>query len=117
MVSMLYATQKLNRMKKEYSIEIISSPKTGNEIREEFPHLRIKRIYEMKEIRDFVFKSLYKLSAPAGKTTIDDKTVIEYLENKNIFETWLRAKGDDLDYRRIPVKTSKNIFSDFIRGK
>lgn len=117
LVSMLYATQKLNRMKKEYAIEIISSPKTGDEIRGQYPHLRIKKIYEIKEIRDFVFTSLYKLSAPAGKTTIDDKTVIEYLDNKNVFETWLRAKGDDLDYRRIPVKTSKNIFSDFMRGK
>ncbi len=117
LVSMLYATQKLNRMNKEYTIEIISSPKTGDKIREQSPHLRIKKIYEMEEIRDFVFKSLYKLSAPAGENIITDKTVVEYLDNKNIFETWLRAKGDDLDYRRISVKTSKNIFSDFMRGK
>jgi len=117
LVSMLYATQKLNRMKKEYIIEIISPPKTGDDIRGQYPHLRIKRIYEIKEIRDFVFKSLYKLSEPAGEARIDDKTVIEYLENKNIFETWLRAKGDELVYRHIPLETSKNIFSDFMRGK
>jgi len=117
LVSMLYATQKLNRMKKEYIIEIISSPKTGDEIRGQYPHLRIKRIYEIKEIRDFVFKSLYKLSEPAGETRIDDKTVIEYLENKNFFETWLRAKGDELVYRHIPLETPKNIFSDFMGGK
>jgi hypothetical protein len=117
LVSMLYATQKLNRMKKEYTIEIISSPETGEEIGKQYPHLRIKRIYEIKEIRDYVFNSLYKLSTQVGEKTIDDKTVIEYLANKNIFETWLRAKGDELDYRHIPIKTTKKIFSDFMRGK
>jgi hypothetical protein len=116
LVSMLYGTQKLNRMKREYDIEIISPPKTGNEIKEEYPHLRIKRIYEIKEVRDFVFKSLYKLD-PASETKIDDKTVIEYLENKNIFEIWLKAKGDDLVYSHISLETPKNIFSDFMRGK
>lgn len=117
LVSMLYATQKLNRMKKEYTIELISPPETGNEIRDEYPHLKIKRIYEIKEVKEFVFKSLYSLSSETTAATIEDRTIIEYLTNKNIFDTWLRAKGEDLMSRDISLDTSKHIFSDYIRGK
>lgn len=117
LVSMLYGTQKLNRMKKEYRIEIISPPETGDKIKAEYPHLQIKRIYEIKEVKDFVVKSLYPLSSKTTPSSIEDKTIIEYLTKKNIFEIWLRAKGEDLVSRGIPLDTSKHVFSDYIRGK
>jgi hypothetical protein len=116
LVSMLYATQKLNKQKKEYTIEIISSPKTGKAIREAYPHLKIRAIYEINEIKDFVYKSLYALSKPNGRNIIDDNTITEYLNNKNSFELWLRAKGDDLTNNGFLLKTPNNIFRDFMRG-
>lgn len=117
LVSMLYGTQKLNRMKKEYDVEIISPPEAGRKIKTEYPHLRIKIIYEIKEVKDFVVRSLYPLSSQISPTVIKDETIIEYLTNKNIFDTWLRAKGEDLMYRGISLDTPKHIFSDYIRGK
>jgi hypothetical protein len=115
LVSMLYATQKLNRKKTEYSIEIISPPATGDIIQKTYPHLRIRKIYEIKEVRDSVYKSLYKLDSKI-QGTIDDGTIIEYLSNKNIFEFWLRAKGEELISRGFSLNTRKNVFRDYIKG-
>ena len=116
LVSMLYGTQKLNKTKKEYNIEIIGSPKAGDAIKEAYPHLGIKRIYEIKEVRDFVIGDLFALSS-TKPPIIEDKTIIEYLKNKNYFGIWLRAKGEDLISKGISLNTTKNIFSNYLRGK
>ena len=116
LISMLYNTQKLNRNKKEYSIEIIGSPKAGDKIREAYPHLGIKRIYEIKEVRDSVIKDLFSLST-TKPPVIEDKTIVEYLKNKNYFGIWLKAKGDDMISRGISLNTPRNLFSNYIRGK
>jgi hypothetical protein len=115
LVSMLYTTQKLNRNKKGYSIEIISPPVTGDEIQKMYPHLQIKKIYEIKEVRDFVYRSLYRLGSKK-RAAMDDKTISEYLLNKNIFEIWLRAKGEDLISRGFSLNTRKNVFRDYVKG-
>ncbi len=116
LVSMLYVTQKLKRSRNEYNIEIISSPSTGNKIKEAYPHLKIKRIYDIKEVRDFVISDL---STPSSKptTVIKDDAIIEYLDNKNIFDIWLRAKGQDLKSRGISLDTSKHVFRDYMGGR
>ena len=106
LVSMLYGTQKLNRTKKEYNIEIISSPKAGDAIREGYPHLGIKRIYEINEVRDLVIGDLF--SSSTKPPVIEDKTIIEYLNNKNYFGIWLRAKGEGLISKGISLNTTKN---------
>jgi hypothetical protein len=116
LVSMLYVTQKLKKIGGEYNIEIISSPTTGDRIRTTYPHLKIKPIYDIKEVRDFVISDLSALSSKPT-TVIKDDAIIEYLDNKNIFDIWLRAKGQDLKSRGIPLNTSKNVFSDYMGGR
>jgi len=116
LVSLLYTTQRLNKRKKGYTIEIISPPATGDSIEEKYPHLRIRKVYELKEIRDFVFASLYKQHGTTAARTMDDQIVVEYLGKKNIFETWLKAKGDALLNDGVDILTTRNIFSDLVRG-
>lgn len=124
LASLLYTTQKLNRNAKEYTIEIITCPiSEGEEKREswgeedlskKYPHLRIKQIYELQEIRDFVFRSLYKLSPGNENIEIDNRTIRNYLAKSNVFDIWLRAKWEDIKKRGIKPKTTKNIFRDYI---
>jgi hypothetical protein len=124
LVSLLYTTQKLNRNAKEYIIEIINCPLSeGEETREiwgeediskKYPHLRIKQIYELQEIREFVLTSLYKLAPDREQIEIDNKTISNYLAKSNVFDIWLRAKGEDIKSRGIKLTTSSNIFNDYI---
>lgn len=120
LVSLLYTTQKLNRSRREYTVEVINRPISDEEetlkiwgeedIRRKYPHLRIRYVYELKEIRDFVSKS-----TGAEITKIDDRTVKNFLAKTNVFEIWLRAKAENIKSRNIPTVTPKNIFDDYVR--
>jgi len=120
LVSLLYTTQKLNRSRREYTIEVINLPISDEEetlriwgeedIRKKYPHLRIRHVYELEEVREFVSKS-----TGAEITKIDDKTVRNFLAKTNVFEIWLRAKAENIKSRNIPTVTPKNIFNSYVR--
>lgn len=119
LVSLLYETQKLNKSKKSYTIEIIDYPEAGKEIAKMYPHLRpLKIICELPEIREFVYGDLYKLSTPETKARLSDDTISNYLaRQKNIFDTWLRAKGEEIIKNGLSVDPINNKdFNDYIIG-
>ncbi len=127
LVSLLYSTQRLNKKGKEYEIEVINRPSPRDveimpiygeeDIKKKYPHLRhIRHIYELEEIIDLVHSSLIKGNDGASRPA-DTGMIISFLSNLNVFEMWLRAKGEYLKKKNIPINTSKNIFSNFIEYK
>jgi hypothetical protein len=116
---LLYETQKLNKNQKNYTIEIIDYPDAGETVQNKYPNLRpLKKINELPEIREFVYRSLYSLSVPGAISRLSDDTICNYLAKpKNIFDIWLKAKGDQILKSGLSIDPDKNkYFSEYIRG-
>lgn len=113
LVSLLYTTQKLNIHKKAYDIELIDYFDKGKEIRGRYSYLRFSLISEIKEVRDYLIKSFSLDSAAGDKLSKDIEELLSDKKN-NIFDIWLRAKGEDLKNRNIPIKTSATFFENYI---
>jgi hypothetical protein len=119
LASLLYETQKLNKNQKNYTIEIIDYPDAGETVQNKYPNLRpLKKINELPEIREFVYRSLYSLSVPGAISRLSDDTICNYLAKpKNIFDIWLKAKGDQILKSGLSIDPDKNkYFSEYIRG-
>jgi len=111
LVSLLYTTQQLASHKKEYAIELIDYVDVSKEIRENYSYLSFRIISDIKEVRNFLIKSF---STEYGEDKLS--IAIEELLNNpktNIFDTWLRAKGEDLKSRDIPLTTPTMIFENY----
>lgn len=115
LVSLLHTTQQLTSHKKSYVIELINYLEIGTEIKEKkYPYLSFRVISDIKEVRNYLIKS-YTL-----KDTGEDKissAINELLDNQktNIFDIWLRAKGEDLIDRKIEITTPRKYFVNFIK--
>lgn len=109
LVSLLYITQKLNTNKKEFIIELINSRDGCKRIKRNYAYLNIKKIEDIKEIREFAQSSI-KTPGDVSETAIE-----AYIDGyKNKFDMWLRAKGESIISNKISLETSKNIFKNFM---
>jgi len=113
LISLLYTTQQLTSHKKEYTIELIDYADAGEKIRKDYSYLSFRIISDIKEVRDSLIRSFSRTSKDEEKLYL---AIEELLNNRktNIFDTWLRAKGEDLKERSIQTKTTKNYFENFI---
>lgn len=116
LVSLLYTTQKLNINKRSYDIELIDYFDVGKEkIKKNYSYLSFRLISEIKEVRDFLIRSYLKDVTKEDKLS---KAIENYLSQSNptinIFETWLRSKGEDLKNRDIVISTPNKYFEKFI---
>lgn len=119
LVSLLYETQKLNKNNKNFTIEVIDYPDAGEAVRIKYPHLRpLKKINELLEIREFVYRSLYNLSDTGTISRLSDATICDYLAKpKNIFDIWLKAKGEQILKSGLNIDPNKNkYFSEYVKG-
>lgn len=113
LVSLLYTTQKLNVHRKEYDIELIDYFDKGKEISENYSYLRFHLISEIKEVRKYVIKSFDLDSTSEEKLSKEIERLLTNKQN-NILDIWLRAKGEGLINRGIPMTTKNNYFQNFI---
>jgi hypothetical protein len=113
LISLLHTTQQLTSHKKQYIIELIDYHDVGVEIRASYSYLSFRLISEIKEVSDFLIKS-YSLTPKKGAPL--SVAIQEVLKNRktNIFETWLKAKGENLKNRNIATATQQKYFEDFI---
>lgn len=113
LVSLLYATQKLNVRKEPYDIELIDYADQGKQISENYSYLRFRLISEITEVRDYLIKSFSLDSTVEEKLS---KEIESLLSNRktNILDIWLKAKGEDLKNRDIQITTPKGFFENYI---
>jgi len=113
LVSLLYTTQKLNVHRKGYDIELIDYVDKGKEISGNYSYLRFCLISEIKEVREYLIKSFSLDSTAEEKLSKDIDRLLNNRQN-NIFDIWLRAKGEDLKNRSIPITTKAAFFENYV---
>ena len=113
LIALLYTTQKLTAHKKVYLIELIDYHDKGVEVRDSYTYLSFRLISDIKEIRDSLKKSYFKEIKEEGKLS---KAIESLLSNPkiNIFDTWLRAKGEYLKDNNIAISTKGRFFENYI---
>lgn len=119
LVSLLYTTQKLRTDRQSYKIEIISPPRTCEEIKNNYKYLTIDGILDISDTREHLISEYFPHHV--GKPVVGD-VLEELMENVtsdryNMFAIWLRAKGEKLQRDGTPIKSGKeNIFENFIKS-
>jgi hypothetical protein len=109
LVSLLYTTQKLSSSR-EYLIELINTRKDCFRIRGDYTYLNCCVISDILVVKESIAKSL-----GVAAEEIKEEAIEQYLENKNIFDLWLRSKGEWLQSKDIPIGTSSQIFENYMR--
>jgi len=109
LISLIFSLQKINNS----VIEIIDYNDVGEGIRKQYPYLKIFTLSEISECRDY----LSDLYGPFHKKTLPSWAIdnINRSNTKiNILEWWLRAKGNELKKKNIPIATTSRVFEKFI---
>lgn len=119
LVSLLFSTQKLRSDGKQYILELIDYPKHCNEIIHQYKYLNIRTILDIPEVLDYLVHVYFphKVGHP-----ISESLLTELRENIspgkfNIFEIWLRAKGEQLLEKGSISTSGNNYFEKFIKGE
>jgi hypothetical protein len=122
LVSLIHSTQRLRTDgSPPYTVEFIGLPNACERIKQDYPYLYPKTYVDMDEFKKFAVGTYmpeylgrleppeeYKLKEVAKK--IDDSKM-------NVFEHWLRTKGDMLLERGINLRTSEHYFEYFVEGE
>jgi hypothetical protein len=117
LISLLYATQRLNSQEKEYTIELINYHNTAEKIKKRYSYLRFHTILDIEEVREYIFNSFHRYASGKRLST----SMVDYVSTQNstinILDTWLKAKGDNLlNIQNIKIDTPKNYFKEYITG-
>ncbi len=117
LIALLYSTQRLHSKRNEYIIDIIDYQDTGEKLKIAYPHLRIRPILEIPEVRKYLINTYYP-----GRTNDKElsKAMIDSMSssniNINIFDTWIKAKGEYLmSTLNISIETQKKYFENYIK--
>ncbi len=117
LVSLLQTTQRFQSKHKRFTIELIDYDEEGQKKKKDYPYLNLKTVFEIEGFKKHLLKDIsLSVSEEVGKS----KAIEEYVNNKNninIFERWLRWRGEELKEHRKDITTSKNIFKNFIEYK
>ena len=115
LVSLLYTTQKLNSSNKPYIIELINSVESGEETERNYPYLSFRNISDIKEIREYMKNTYFPKHKEEDAVS---KLIRQHLsqDNKslNVFDVWLKAKGESLRNQSIDIKTASGLFEGFM---
>jgi len=115
LISLLYTTQQLTSHKKEYIIELIDYCDVGKRIQKNYSYLSFRIISDIKEVKTFLTKSFSSTYKGEEKLSVAIEELLNNPKN-NIFDLWLRAKGEDLKDHNIPMTTKTKYFENFING-
>lgn len=113
LIPMIYTTMRLSEKKQAFEIEIIDFMDVGERIKQSYPYLKIKSIYDIREFKDYLI-DVYslKISDPIPEYV---KQFISSDASKriNIFEWWLKSKRFNLRSEGIDIRTRKKYFENF----
>jgi hypothetical protein len=112
-VSLLHTTQKLNIRKSDYDIELIDYHDQGKKTEDNYTYLRFRLISDIKEVREYLTRSFSLDTSVEEKLSREIETLLSRRQN-NIFDIWLRARGEYLQYHNVDISTKTNIFRDYI---
>jgi hypothetical protein len=115
LVSLLYTAQNLNVHKKDYDIELIDYYDEGEKIKKKYSYIRFRLISDIKEVREYLLKS-FKVPPPAEEKLSKDIEGLLSNRTNNIFDIWLKAKGEALRDQNIPITSSTPFFTNYING-
>jgi hypothetical protein len=118
LISLLFSMQKINSSGK-FSIEMITREETDHRkgVKRDYPFLKIKTITEIDECVQYL-KDFYDLDPDAALSETVRETVSKNNTKINIFEWWLRAKGNQITRnKKYNLTTKTNIFENFIKQK
>ena len=113
LVSLLYITQQLSTQGREYQIELIDYDDCGDTIRGQYPYLRFVTISEIKEVREYIINSNSLGEKKEEEISKIIKELLSQNPKTNIFDYWLRAKGEVLKKSK-NIVTEKKIFENYI---
>jgi len=117
LVSLLQFTQKFNSNRNPYSVEIIDYENIGKRKKEEYPYLKIKSILDIEEFRKYLGSDFSLTFAnKEGRSKSLEDFVSTSNSKLNIFELWLRWRGDFLKNKGIDIDTNKKYFKNFIEN-
>ncbi len=117
LVSLLQTTQRFHSGRKKFVIELIDYNNVGKRKQKDYPYLNIKTILEIEGFKKHLVEDI---SVPLGKEEETTSAFEDYINNPNtinIFERWLRWKGEELKKIGKDISTSKDIFKNFIEYK
>ena len=100
----------------KYNIEIIDYPKVGEKKKKEYPYLNIKSILDMYEFKINLISDITTSYDPKDPLP---RSFFDYINNYNlnIFERWIRWKGEDIKSKGLDIATTLNSFKNFIEFK
>jgi hypothetical protein len=121
LIPMIYTAMRLTGSNRTFEIEIIDFCDKGEKIKEAYPYLNIKSIIDIEDFKKYL-KDVYSLATiDAIPQYIKDDFSSNSSKKINIFEWWLRSKGQCLLNKRINIATSKspvkNYFENFIKQR
>ena len=114
LIPMFYTVMRLTDSNPSMQLEIIDFYDKGNKIKEAYPYLKIKSIIEIPEFEEYM-RDLY--SIPSGKAIPDYVKELLSSENTklNIFEMWLKSKGNELMHNSVNISSARKYFTDFVK--
>ncbi|MFC1563683.1 SIR2 family protein [candidate division KSB1 bacterium] len=110
LISLLFTSQKVVPNDNCFEIELINYLTPCKELKSQYIHLSIKDIFSQDYFVNFL-KNLHSIK--------DKDLIAKYYDNPkdiNIFDVWLKSKGESLINNDIDISTKKNLFSDYIKG-
>jgi hypothetical protein len=116
LISLLHTTQQLRSEGKGYNIELIDYHDAGKRVCDMYSYLSCRIVSEIKEVRNYLIPSFTAGGHVGGVSLAMSKSIEELLNNPktNIFDTWLKAKGEALKSDGVPITTPKKYFENFI---
>ncbi|MFZ2456832.1 MAG: SIR2 family protein [Candidatus Altiarchaeia archaeon] len=103
LLELLFQTQRLANGKRGFNIELIDFNDVGQNIKQSYPFLRnLETLYDLADLR-----KLHELNK--------DVDISNYWsDTQNIFEAWLKMKGELLEARQIEITSHNPHFSKFM---
>jgi hypothetical protein len=117
LVSLLQTTQRFQSKHKRFTIELIDYDDEGQKKKKAYPYLNLKTVLELEGFKKHLLGDVSLTLSEGGDTT---KAFEDYVNNKNninIFERWLRWRGEEIKELKRDISTPKNIFKNFIEYK
>lgn len=117
LVSLLQTAQRFSSRRKKFIIELIDYDDVGKKKKAEYPYLNIITILEIEGFKKYLLEDISTTLSKDGDITQAFEDYINNKTNINIFELWLRWRGDKLKNSRKDIRTSQNSFKNFVEYK